>query len=133
MPQQKLPLQIVKGISASVGLIIALFSSLITLLIIIGLMADPDLAEVDSTTVAWAIMVLGAGLGAALAWQAGRSFFNAPSATLRLPRFWLLLLIYIPVLAIGQTLISFNLLPILTFPPSIFWPQFSPHLSSWPL
>lgn len=116
-PPQTLSLQIVKGVAAGVGLIIALFSLLITLLIVIGLVVDPTVAAVDSTTVALGIIVLGAGVGGALAWQSGRAFFNYPSTALHLPPFWLFLILYIPVLIIGQVLISFNLLPILTFPP----------------
>jgi len=110
-------LPIVKGLLAVIGLFIAGFGCLLGLLIALSLMLTSEAAVVDSSTAGLAIVALSVGLGGALAWQAGRSLFQKPSARFWLPPVGLFILVFVAAVAAGQALISFELWPIVTFPP----------------
>ncbi|MCB0153436.1 MAG: PrsW family intramembrane metalloprotease [Anaerolineae bacterium] len=114
-PGQLLP--IIKGLLAVIGLFIAVSGGLSGLLVGLSMLLNPAAAGLDTATVGVALAALSVGLGGALAWQAGRSLFRRPTARFWLPPLGLLLLLYGLVLAAGQGLISFELLPMLTFPP----------------
>lgn len=62
-------------------------------------------------------LALAGGLGSALAWQAWRSFQGRPSQLFHPQRVWLLGLLFVLVVLIGQLVLSRDLLTLLTFPP----------------
>ena len=61
-------------------------------------------------------VVLSLGLGLASAWHAWRAIQGHPSAAFRPKRIWLLVVLLLLVLALGQAILSLSLLPALTFP-----------------
>jgi RsiW-degrading membrane proteinase PrsW (M82 family) len=63
-----------------------------------------------------ALVMLGVGLGGALAWHGINALRGQSSLSFWPPSGWLILLPYLPALLIGQLLISFDLWPALTFP-----------------
>lgn len=77
---------------------------------------SPDTLSLDNAVASASAVALGVGLGGALAWQAIGALRLQTSRLFRLPSVLLLILIYIPVVVIGQLLISFDLFPALTFP-----------------
>ena len=115
--EQNAFLQIIKGLLTVIGLSIALVSGLLGLLIVISLIVSPESRTPDTSTAGLAVVILGMGLGGALAWHTGNSLLKRNSARWNLPPVWLLLLLYIPILIIGQLIISFDLFPFLIFPP----------------
>jgi len=64
-----------------------------------------------------AFMALGLGLGLPLAWTALQALSGKPSPSLRWPRFWLLGLLFLLAVLIGQVVLSTAPLPWLFFPP----------------
>ncbi len=62
------------------------------------------------------ILGLTTGLGAASAWHAWRAMQGRPSAAFRPKRVWLLGVIFVLALILGQTMLSLSFLPALTFP-----------------
>ncbi len=64
-----------------------------------------------------AFIALGVGLGLPLAWTGLRALSGTPSRTVRWPRFWLLMLLFLLAVAIGQVLLIAAPLPWLFFPP----------------
>jgi RsiW-degrading membrane proteinase PrsW (M82 family) len=99
----------------SIGIIIAILGLAGGIIYIIQLVtADPT--ELSSAVGGAALLVVGVGLGGALAWHGRRAVRRESSDLLRLPAFWLLLLFYLPIIIVGQILISLDLWPALTFP-----------------
>lgn len=110
-------LQIITQIMAIVGglggIAMAVLFSLIWLL---GIVTDPATLAVDSSTNLLSCLIFGIGLGSLLIWHATRAVLRRPTGDFRPFSPWLLIVIYIPALVIGQILLYFDLLPILTFP-----------------
>ncbi len=78
----------------------------------------PDLVATNVTIASLA--ALGLGLGFALTYQALNSLKGRPSAIFRPPSPWLVVLLFVPCLVLGQAMISLLHLPIFTslaFPP----------------
>ncbi len=75
--------------------------------------------EVDllRSTVAASFAALGVGLGLPLAWQGVSSLRDVPSRLFCPRRAWVLVAIFVVVVILGQVVLSFDLLPALTFPP----------------
>ncbi len=110
-------LNAVKIVVIAVGLFITAMGVLAGIGFIIQLLLSGGEIPVDSAVASASFAVLGIGLGGALAWQAGRSFMGYVSAEFRLPSIWWLLLLYIPVIIIGQLIITFDIFPALTLFP----------------
>ncbi len=106
----------VKIVLTITGLTITFLGLVAGLILMLGVLLTPS-AGTDSAIIAAAFMALGGVLGGAFTWQVGNALREMPSARFWLPPLWILLLIFIPALVIGQLLISFNLWPIITFPP----------------
>lgn len=105
-------LALVGGLTAAVlGLITGLFSAVLPWL---GL--EGDVERLPGFVVAVAFIALGCGLGLPLAWTALQALSGKPSRPLRWPRFWLLLLLFLLVVAIGQVVLSYSPVPWLFFP-----------------
>lgn len=68
-------------------------------------------------TVSVALMILTASLGLAAAWHSWRAIRGHPSSVFRPRALGLLLLGFFLTLAIGQLVLSLDLLPVITFPP----------------
>ena len=62
------------------------------------------------------LLVLALGLGLASAWHAWRAIQGHASAAFRPKRIWLLVVLFLLVLVLGQVILSLSLLPALTFP-----------------
>ncbi|HEX9925182.1 MAG TPA: PrsW family glutamic-type intramembrane protease, partial [Anaerolineae bacterium] len=115
MNQNNDPRRSIKLAVMSIGIIIAILGLAGGIIYIIQLVtADPT--ELSSAVGGAALLVVGVGLGGALAWHGRRAVRRESSDLLRLPAFWLLLLFYLPIIIVGQILISLDLWPALTFP-----------------
>lgn len=115
MNQTNDPRRLIKLAVMSIGIIIAILGLGGGVIYILQLaIADPT--ELSSAVGGAALLVVGVGLGGALAWHGRRAVRRESSGLLRLPAFWLLLLFYLPVIVAGQILISLDLWPALTFP-----------------
>jgi RsiW-degrading membrane proteinase PrsW (M82 family) len=115
---QTFPLLYIAKIAIVVaGLMVACLGGLGGLLILVSLLFAGEPFPIDTTVTGVAFVVLGAGLGGALAWQGGSALRQNVSTPFSQLPFWLLLILYIPVIILGQLLITFDLLPALTFPP----------------
>lgn len=109
-------LNAVKGLTFAAGIFIGLLGALAGASYLVQLFFSLDGVPLDSAVAAVSAVVLGVGLGGALAWQGSTSLRDKPSALFRPPPVLLLILLYIPVVIIGQILISFDLFPVVTFP-----------------
>ena len=77
-----------------------------------------DQADLVSTaTFAAAIVALTLTLGLALAWHAWRAGHGHPSIAFRPRNVGLWILLYVIILAVGQIILTLDLLPVITFPP----------------
>lgn len=74
--------------------------------------ADP----VSTATFAASVVTLTLGLGLALAWHAWRAAQGVPSMSFHPKKVGIWILLYVLVLAVGQMILSFDLLPAVTFP-----------------
>ncbi|MEM7347376.1 MAG: PrsW family glutamic-type intramembrane protease [Chloroflexota bacterium] len=110
-------LTIAKILTIILGLIAILSGGSIFLLYGIGLIMATEAIALDSTIAAVGGLVFGVGLGSMLVWHGASSLLERPSSLVRLPAFWILLVIYIPVLIIGQIIISYDFFSNITFPP----------------
>ncbi len=99
-----------------VALLIVAFGLLMGGLGIVASFVNPDTDRLIGITGSAALLVLTVGLGAALAWQAWRAVNGRESGPFRPGRIWPLVLAFLFALALGQTILSFDLLPALTFP-----------------
>jgi len=105
-------LAVIGGLSAAVlGLITGLFLAVLPWL---GLEGDTE--RVPGFVMAVAFVALGCGLGLPLAATALQSLSGNPSRPLRWPRFWLLALLFLLAVVIGQVVLSYAPLPWLFFP-----------------
>ncbi len=109
-------LNIVKGLTAAAGLFMAVMGGLGVVLFLLQLLLSPGEITTDSVVVSAAAVVLGLGLGGALAWQGFHALGGRASQLFKLPPVALLGLLYILAVVIGQLLISFDFFPAVTFP-----------------
>lgn len=116
MTQSTSLLTVAKGTAFAAGIFIAMMGSLAGITFLLQVVLSPDTLLLDNAVASASAVALGVGLGGALAWQAIAALRRQPSRPFRLPSVLLLILIYIPVVAIGQLLISFDFFPALTFP-----------------
>lgn len=83
--------------------------------LLFGLLSGED--QLTTVTLSLSVLVLTVGGGALIAWQAWQSIQGRSSPPFR-PRWgWWLLLAFCLVLILGQAVLIFDLLPLLTFPP----------------
>lgn len=73
-------------------------------------------ADITGAVMGASCLTLGLGMGAALIWQGRNAWTRRMSALFRPPPFWLILLLYLPVIVVGQLVITFQLWPVLTLP-----------------
>ena len=98
------------------GLIIMLLGGLMALFFAISLAFSPALLTANESTIILGLLVLGVGLGGGLSWHSGRAFIKKTSRAFKLPPVWLLLVIYVPTLIIGQAIIMLDIWPVIFFP-----------------
>ncbi len=67
-------------------------------------------------TLGGSLSILSLSLGSASAWHAWQAMRGNPSAAFRPKRIWLLAVLYVLVLALGQALLSRSLLPVFALP-----------------
>ncbi|MEJ2208966.1 MAG: PrsW family glutamic-type intramembrane protease [Anaerolineae bacterium] len=72
---------------------------------------------VTMVTFSLSIVVVSVGLGLVVAWQALRAMQGHPSRSFRPPRAWPLVVLFGLAVAVGQLVLSLDLLPVVTFPP----------------
>lgn len=84
--------------------------------ILSGLVGSPA-DRLMTVTLSASFLTLAVGLGLALAWHVWQSLQGRASAPFRPRRIWLVGLLYLLVLLVGQAILSLDLLPALTFPP----------------
>lgn len=95
--------------------IVALGSLMGAIGIALGLLnGGPDM--VLTVTLSVSILALSLCLGLASAWHAWRAIQRRPSGAFRPRMSWLLLLLFLSSLVLGQVVLSFSILPVLTFP-----------------
>jgi hypothetical protein len=109
-------LTIIKAMVTIAGIIIAVLGGMGGIFLALTMLFSPEIRAVDNAVTSLALIVLGGGLGGALAWHGRNAFLNRASAPFQPPPLWALLVPYIPILILGQLILSFNLLPVLTFP-----------------
>ena len=115
---EQLLLKVVKALVAAVGLSLALMGPLVGIAIIAFALISPQQAPLlESALLGVSFAVLGLGLGGPLAWQGIRALQGYPSAPFRPPRAWLLGLLFILAIILGQGFLSLKLAPWLTLPP----------------
>jgi len=76
--------------------------------------SGPDV--MTTVTVSASVLALSLGLGPAAAWHAWQAVKGLPSAAFHPKMPWLLLLLFLLALALGQLVLSLSILPVLTFP-----------------
>ena len=100
-----------------VALLIVAFGLVVGCVGIALALLNPNADRLLGITASGALLVLAAGLGLALAWQAWQAVRGRGSDPFRPRRVWLLVLVFLLALALGQAILTLNLLPALTFPP----------------
>lgn len=86
-------------------------------IVILALILPREVALLPSALTGGSIAALGLGLGGPLAWHGIRALQGYPSAPFRPPRTWLLGLVFVPAIILGQVFLSLKLAPWLTLPP----------------
>ena len=110
--------KIVKALVAATGLSLAIMGPLAgAAIIVFTFISSQQEALLSSALISASFVALGLGLGGPLAWHGARALLDYPSAPFRPPRAWLLGLIFVPAIVIGQGLLSLKLVPWLTLPP----------------
>jgi hypothetical protein len=94
---------------AAIGLLLGVIGAALSLL---GGGSDMLMA----VTLSVSLLVLSLCLGLASAWHAWRAMQGHGSAALRPKRIWLLVVLFLLALVLGQAILSLSLLPELTFP-----------------
>jgi hypothetical protein len=111
-------LKTVKALVAAVGLILAVIGPVVGLISVAFALISPQQASLlESALMGVSFAVLGLGFGGSLAWHGIRALQGHPSAPFGLPRAWLLGLVFVPAIILGQGLLSLNFVPWLTLPP----------------
>jgi hypothetical protein len=95
---------------AAIGLLLGVIGIAVSLLSSSG----PD--RLTMVTLSVSLLVLSLGLGLASAWHIWRAIQGYPSAAFRPKRIWLLVVLFLLALVLGQAILSLSLLPALTFP-----------------
>jgi hypothetical protein len=106
---------VAQGSIAVVGLGIALLGGGVGVYYLIQLFSSPPL-PLDTVVMGMAFAALALSLGGLTAWQGAAMVLRRPAAPFRPPPVWLFLLVYLPVLVVGQLLLYFEVWPGLTFP-----------------
>lgn len=106
-----------KVAAIAVGLSIAGLAILVSLAWLVNAVFDPNNLATDGSTTILACLTLGVGLGGPLAWHGIRASRGKPTAHLVTVSPWLLLAFFVPTVIVGQIVITYELLPVLTFPP----------------
>ena len=107
---------VIKGCAVAAGIIIAILGVMTGAAFLLQLIFTPDELQIDGAAAGISCVILGIVMGAALAWQGGQALAGKPSAVFRLPGLVALAALYIFALVVGQLLLSFNLIPLVTFP-----------------
>jgi hypothetical protein len=110
-------LQVARIGVAAAGLFIAILGALTGLVVVLILLFSAEAVSVDGAIAGLGFIVVGVGLGGALAWQGSQAARRQASTLFRSWPLRVLLLLYIPVLVIGQLLIVSDFWPALIFPP----------------
>jgi hypothetical protein len=95
---------------AAVGFVGAGLGMLVSIL-------HPTGDSLTTLTLSACVLALASGLGLALAWQAWQSILGKASGPFRPPRIGPWILLFLLAIPAGQSILSLNLLPALTFPP----------------
>ncbi|MBN1136198.1 MAG: PrsW family intramembrane metalloprotease [Anaerolineae bacterium] len=101
-----------------VALLIVAFGLVVGCLGIILSLLNVDADRLLGITGSVAVLVLAVGLGLTLAWQALQAVRGRGSNPFHPRRVWPLGLVFLLALALGQAVLSLDLLPVLTFPPA---------------
>jgi len=99
--------------AALTAIVIGAVLGLLTLALSLG-DGGPD--TLSFVTLGGSLSILSLSLGSASAWHAWHAIRGIPSAAFRPKRIWLVAVIYVLALALGQALLSLSLLPVLAFP-----------------
>jgi len=110
-------LNIVKIITLISGGGITLFGMLVAVGLGVALTFTPTEVTSADTIVVLGLLIISLLFGGGLTLQAWQSLQKSPSAKFYLPPVWLLLLIYVIVLLVGQTVLIIDRWPNLLFPP----------------
>ncbi len=106
-------LRILVLVVALTALVIGAVLGLLTVALSLG-DSGPDTLSI--ITLGGSLSILSLSLGSASAWHAWQAVRGNPSTAFRPKRIWLLAVLYVMALALGQALLSLSLLPIFAFP-----------------
>jgi hypothetical protein len=110
-------LRIAKIIVVIAGLSIAFLALLAGVLYLVSPFAMGGQVDLLSSTLSVSFAALGLGLGLPLAWQGVSSLRGRPSRPFRPRPAWGLVAVFALVVILGQVVLTFDLVPALTFPP----------------
>ncbi|MBC7251316.1 MAG: PrsW family intramembrane metalloprotease [Anaerolineae bacterium] len=111
-------LRVIKAFVAAVGLSLVATGPLAgAVIVVFALVLPRETSLLSSVLMGASFAALGLGLGGPLAWQGIRALQGYPSAPFRPPRAWVLALLFIPTVFLGQLCLSLQLVPWLTLPP----------------
>ena len=110
-------LRIAKVIVGVAGLSIAFLGLLAGVLYLFPPFITGGEIDLLGATAGASFIALGVGLGLPLAWQGVSSLRGRPSRLFRPRPVWVLVGVFIIALILGQAILAFDLLPVLTFPP----------------
>jgi len=99
-----------------VALIAAVIGAVLGLLTVALSLGDSGPDILSSVTLGGSLSILSLSLGSASAWHAWQAIRGTPSAAFRPKRIWLLAVLYVLALALGQALLSMSPLPVFAFP-----------------
>jgi len=99
-----------------VALLIVAFGLSVGCLGIFASLLNPGADQLLGITGGVALLVLTVALGLALAWQARQAIRGRGSSPFLPGRVWPLVVVFLLALALGQAILTMNLLPALTFP-----------------
>jgi hypothetical protein len=100
-----------------VALLIVAFGLVVGGLGIVLSLLNPNADRLLGVTGSVSLLVLTVGLGLALAWQAWQAVRGCESRPFRPGRVWPLVLVFLLAIGLGQTILTLDLLPALTFSP----------------
>ncbi len=96
--------------------------------LLFGLVRPPE-NQLTAITLSLSLLALAGGGGSLLAWHTRQAIQGRPSRPFRPRQAWLLLLAFGLALSLGQLVLTFDLLPLLTFPPLHITAAFLPPLA----